>query len=636
MKKFHPNTNLQTRCCSRDWGATDQGRPGLYRAWLNKRSGKPTQLDNVRFFLQYQVGWMYWRYFMWNFAGRQNGEQGFFDSDVSSGNWESGIKFLDEWRLHSMDKLPDNMKNDPSKNHYFMIPFILGLLGMYFHWRKRKKDFFALFSLFVITGLGIIVYSNQPPNEPRERDYVLVGSFFTFAMWVGLAIPALYEILKSKLKSAPAVLAALSLVVALSAPLLMGFENFDDHSRMQHYGSRDYAANFLNSCEPNAIIFTYGDNDTYPLWYAQEVENIRRDVRVVNLSLIAVDWYINKLRNKVNDSDPIKLSLSPENIRGNKRNHLLFYNQPMERLQQSMELSRVLKFMGEEHPLRLPSNTFESFIPAQKMHITIDKDRAIRSGWVSEADSSNIVDRINISFDKTYLTKDEMAILDILASNIYDRPIYFAVTTRNEKLMGLNDYTQLEGLGLRIVPVKTASNKAMQIFGSGRTDAQKIYENVMDKWRWGNFDKVDTYINTSYGAEINAMKMAMSRAARDLVREGDTVKAVALSKKYFEAFPNFNFTYDYTVMPFIEVLIEGGEYEEAKKHMRILADECVQQMEFFFSLSDDDLASFDKQIQIAQVSINGVLRNVGKVKDDAFKNEMETLLGEYNYNELTD
>jgi hypothetical protein len=579
---------------------------------------------------------MYWRYFMWNFAGRQNGEQGFFDSDVSSGNWESGIKFLDEWRLHNMDEMPDTMKNDPAKNHYYLLPFLFGLIGMYFHARKRKKDFFAVFSLFIITGLGIIVYSNQPPNEPRERDYVLVGSFFTFAMWIGLAIPALYQMLKDRIKIGSGLLAGLSLLVVLSAPLLMGFENFDDHSRMDHYGARDYATNFLNSCEENAIIFTYGDNDTYPLWYAQEVEGIRRDVRVVNLSLIAVDWYINKLRNKVNDSDPIRLSLSEEAIRGNNRNHLLFYNQPMERLQQSMELSAVLRFMGEDHPLRLPSNTFESFIPAQRMHITVDKNRAIQSGWVSESDSAQIVDRINIAFDRNYLTKDEIAVLDVIASNIYDRPIYFAVTTKNDKLMGLNDYTQLEGLGLRIIPVKTRSNEAMQIYGSGRTDALKIYDNIMNKWRWGNFDKVDTYINTSYGAGVNAMKMAMTRAARDLARMGEMDKAVNLSKKYFEAFPNFNFPFDYSVMPFIEVLIEGEEFEEAKNHMRVIAEESRQNMEFYLSLSDDDLSSFDKQIQIAQVSINGVLRNASKVKDDNFKNEMDAMLSEYNYNNLID
>jgi len=615
-------------------GSADNGRPALYRAWLNKRSGKPNMLDNLRFMFQYQIGWMYWRYFMWNFTGRQNGEQGYYDSDVSSGNWESGIKFIDEWRLHNMDEMPDSMRTEESKNHYYFLPFLFGLLGMFYQAKKKKKDFFAVFTLFMITGVGIIIYSNQPPNEPRERDYVLVGSIFTFAIWIGMAVPALFEILKEKLSANKNIIGAVSFALVLIAPLLMGFQNFDDHSRMKHYGSRDYASNFLNSCEPNSIIFTYGDNDTYPLWYAQEVEGIRTDIRVVNLSLIAVDWYINKLRSRVNDSAPINLTLTEEAIRGDSRNHLLFYNQPIERLQQSLELSTVLKFMGEEHELKAGTSAFESFIPTQKMHISIDKNRALASGWVAEADSLNIVDRIEISFSKNYLTKDEMAILDVIGSNIYDRPIYFAVTSSNEKLMGLNDFMQLEGLGLRIMPIKTNSNKSLQIYGSGRTDAFKIFENVMEKWRWGNFDKEETFINTSYSAEVNAMKMAMSRAAQDLVRAGDMEKGIALSKKYFEAFPHFNFPYDYSVLPFVEVLVQGGEYEEAKKQMDILAEASVQNMEFFFSLDDEDLDSFERSIQVTQVSINGLLRIVGKVKDDAFKERVEAMLKQYDYNNL--
>ena len=630
-EKLSPNYKSRDKMLFPRLGTMDQGRPQIYRAWLNKRSGDPSQLDNIRFFIQYQLGWMYWRYFMWNFTGRQNGDQGFFDSDVSSGNWESGIKFIDEMRLHEMDDMPDTMKKNQAKNHYYFLPFLFGLLGMFYHAKRKKKDFFAVFTLFLITGIGIIIYSNQPPNEPRERDYVLVGSFFTYAMWIGMAVPALYEIIKEKVRFNKNGIAGLAFAFVMIAPLLMGFQNFDDHSRMKHFGSRDYASNFLNSCKPNAIIFTYGDNDTYPLWYAQEVEGIRRDVRVVNLSLIAVDWYINKLRNKVNDSPPIKLTLTEDAIRGKSRNHLPFINQPIERLQQPLELSSVLKFMSDPHPFSYGPNDFESFIPTQRMHISIDKNRAVSSGLVAIEDTANIVDKIEINFTKSYLTKDEMAVLDIIGSNIYDRPIYFAVTSRNEKLMGLNDYTQLEGLGLRIVPIKTPSIKNMKIFGSGRTAALDIYDNVMNKWRWGNFDKVETFINTSYGAEINAMKMAMTRAVRDLDQMGEKEKSIALARKYFEVFPHFNFPYDYSVVPFIEALIKGEEYEEAKEHLRVLAEESAQYMDFFFSLSDDDLSSFESDISITQLSISGVLRNASKVKDDAFRNEMEALLGEFDY-----
>ena len=296
-------------------GDYSQGRPALYRRWIDKPSGEPTFGDNIEFFWKYQLGWMYWRYFMWNFSGRQNGDQGYYAWDVTSGNWISGIAPLDNARLGDQSQLPDFQKYDQARNKYYLIPFLLGLLGMFFHYQRRPRDFAALFALFIITGIGIIVYSNQPPNEPRERDYVLAGSFFTYTIWIGLSVVALYDLLANRLKQA-AIAAPVAALIGLAAPLLMVTQNWDDHSRAKHYASRDYASNFLNSCLPNAIIFTYGDNDTYPLWYCQEVEGIRTDVRVVNLSLIAVDWYIDQLRRSVNNSPALDMSIPAEQLRG--------------------------------------------------------------------------------------------------------------------------------------------------------------------------------------------------------------------------------------------------------------------------------------------------------------------------------
>ena len=309
-----------------------QGRVRLYKQWMGLNPdealprGRPSMGDNIKFFFRYQVGWMYWRYFMWNFSGRQNGTQGYYDWDESTGNWITGIKPLDELRLGNLDELPEEDRNDPARNTYFALPFLFGLIGLLWHASKSRKEFIGLLGLFVITGLGIIVYTNQPPNEPRERDYVLVGSFFTFCMWMGMAVPALYEMAKEKLNTKGFGVAAGIGAVVLVAPLLMGFQNWDDHSRASHSGARDYASNFLTSVDENAIIFTYGDNDTYPLWYAQEVENIRPDVRVVNLSLIAVDWYIDLLRYRMNDSPAINLGLSRDDVRGSKRNQVPYFN----------------------------------------------------------------------------------------------------------------------------------------------------------------------------------------------------------------------------------------------------------------------------------------------------------------------
>ena len=274
---------------------TDAARKKLYREWWGKKSGAPSQAFNLSFMMRYQMSWMYWRYFMWNFAGRQNGEQGYSPWDKSAGHWQSGIKPLDEAKLYNMDELPDSVKRHKGNNTYYLLPLLFGLFGLFYHAKRRQKEFFAMAVLFVITGIGIIVYSHQPPNEPRERDYVLVGSFFTYCMWIGMGVLAMYQLFVKRFRLGGMPAAAAATVIALSAPTIMAFQNFDDHDRSHHTASRDYASNFLESCEPNAIIFTYGDNDTYPLWYAQEVENIRRDVRVVNLSLIQVDWYINCL-----------------------------------------------------------------------------------------------------------------------------------------------------------------------------------------------------------------------------------------------------------------------------------------------------------------------------------------------------
>ncbi len=608
-------------------GHNDGQHTKLYKAWGIK---KPTMLSNLSFFFRYQLKWMYWRYFAWNFIGKQNKQQGYYSWDVSKGNWVSGIKPLDDAMYYNTDFLPDSMKREKAHNGYFFLPFIFGLLGMFFQYKRRKKDFFALMILFLITGVGIILYANQPPNEPRERDYVLAGSILTFAIWIGLAVPALYTTLLSYIKNNKTLVAGIASLLVLTAPVLMGVQNYDDMSRKDHYATRDYASNFLNSCDKDAIIFTYGDNDTYPLWYAQEVEGIRPDVRVVNLSLIAVDWYINKLRKRINDSPAIKLSIPPDSIRGNKRNQMVFYNPDQEKLKQAWPLKNVLRFMSEGHPIRSARSSFPSFIPTKRMYIPIDFKKAVSSGWINESDSSKFVNKIPLNFDKkNYLTKDEIAILDILANNLQDRPIYFSVTVRNVKLLGLNDYTELEGLGLRIVPIKSKSSKGMGIYGSGRVDADKIYENVMTKWKWGNFDKVETFVDESYGPEISAMKMVMSRAAKELIKRGDKKKAVALAKKYFEAFPNFNFAYDYSVLPFIEVLVSAGEIEEAEKHLDILANNVDQYMQFFYSLDQDDLQSFDIEIQKAQMALGGILRILPALGDDDYKKEIESKLKPY-------
>jgi hypothetical protein len=603
-----------------------QGRPEKYRAWIDKPTGSTNFFDNVEFLFRYQLGWMYWRYFAWNFIGRQNGEQGYYSWDKKSGHWESGIKFIDEARLYNMDKLPETMKKHQAKNHYYFLPLLFGLLGVWFHFRKRREEAFGLLGLFIITGIGIIIYSNQPPNEPRERDYVLVGSFFTFCIWIGMGVLAIYDLLKDKISGAGA--AAIGTVLALSAPLIMGAENWDDHSRANHYGARDYASNFLNSCQPNAIIFTYGDNDTYPLWYAQEVEGIRRDVRVVNLSLIQVDWYIDLLRRKVNDSPPIKLTISGDSYRGRQRNAVFYYNPSGQ--DQERSLTDVLRFIGENHPLSTATGRkLESYLPTKNVYIAVDSTAAISTGAFDTKDSLQMLSKIPITLpNRSYMTKDEIAVLDVIASNIWDRPVYFAVTCRPDKMFGLNDYMQLEGLALRIVPVKSQSEQGMIQYGYGRVATDILYDNVMNKYRWGNFDTHETFIDHSYGPSIQSQRVVILRAARRLVDKGQHEKAINLLEKYLQAFPNFNFPYDWNTMQILNTMIDAGGYDKAKPHLEILAKETFEHLTFYESIDPkftERDGSFGQDYALAMNAKDLMLQAVKKQGDTAFLQKLEEM-----------
>ncbi len=616
-------------------GHTESSRPDLHRMYRQRLTGdmqgKPSMGYNMKFMMKYQISWMYWRYFMWNFVGKQNGNQGYYFWDKKDGHWLSGIKPFDEAKLYNMDQLPDTMANNKANNTYYFLPLIFGLFGLLWHFSRSRLEFVSLLIMFLLTGLGIIIYSNQPPNEPRERDYIFAGSFMAFSMWIGMGVLAVYDLLKSKANMSGIVPAAIAGVLVLSAPIIMGFQNFDDHSRADIEASRDYAANFLNSVEKDAILFTYGDNDTYPLWYAQEVEGIRTDVRVVNLSLIAVDWYINKLRNKVNDSAPLNLTIPADAIKGKKRNQVFFLNpnNPSDQvIDNPMPALRALELIADP---RNEEND-QTIVTSKSLFIPVNESKFRATGMLEGADDTEFVKKIDIKYakGKRSMLKDELAVLDIIASNFYDRPIYFATTCKNEKLQGLNDYMQLEGLALRLVPIKTKSDKTLAIYGSGRVALDAVYENVMTKWTWGNFDKKDLFVDKNYMAEVQAMKMALLRTAAEFSQIGDHKRAADMAKKYFEGFPHMNFAYDAGVIPFINVLVRAGEIEEAKKHLRILAKESDQYMKFFASLDDDDMSSFEQDMGYYMRGITDVLRLSKDVQDSDFNKEMNDLLGPYS------
>ncbi|MGB1217038.1 MAG: DUF2723 domain-containing protein, partial [Saprospiraceae bacterium] len=569
----------------------EEGHPILER--------QPTMSDNMYFFSRYQLGWMYWRYFMWNFSGKQNGKQGYNPWDKSKGHWITGINALDKGRTVDMTYATDEMKYDPARNAYFMLPFIFGLIGILWLFRKRPKDAFALLGLFLMTGIAIIIYSNQPPNEPRERDYVLIGSFAVFCIWIGMAVLAIYELLKTRVKLDGIVPGIIGTALVLIAPVLMGTQNWDDMSRSEHYGARDYASNFLNSVDKDAIIFTYGDNDTYPLWYAQEVEEIRTDVRVVNLSLIQVDWYIEQLRRKVNDSEAIKFTVSQAAIRGSKRSQ--FYPEDMVSRnpimsKKRMALKDIVKFMGDDHPVGNANFRMESYVPTKKAYIALDSAKMVDNNIVPKYRASQVLPKMDFNLKSGRLLKGDLALLDIIASNVEDRPIYFAVTVRNENLQGLQNYLQMEGLALRLVPVKKGKNPEYGGYGTlglGTLHTDKLYDNVMNKWQWGGFDKVDTHIDDKYGPSVQSMQIVFRRGIESLLAIDEKEKAVAMADKYFASFPNMNFAYDYSTFEFIEAYYKAGEPQKAKIHLDIYMTNAEQTLDFIDALDDNDVRASD-------------------------------------------
>jgi hypothetical protein len=395
---------------------------------------------------------------------------------------------------------------------------------------------------------------------------------------------------------------------------------------MGHYAARDYASNFLYSVDENAIIFTYGDNDTYPLWYAQEVEGIRTDVRVVNLSLLQVDWYINKLRSKVNDSPPIKLTVDAEDIRGRRRNSVMFADR-----KDRVPLNRALEYIADDRNLQ----NDVAVAPSRSFNLIVDSTR-IANNPIFEIPAGKTITNIPVTFadSKRSMVKDELAILDILSSNFNDRPIYFAVTCQPSKLLGLNDYMQLEGLALRIVPWKSSSEGGMGIYGYGMVRADKVYENVMNSWKWGNFDKKDTYVNDSYNPGVNAMKMALVRAGNEFLRQGKTTEANQLANQLFAAFPHFNFPYDNSMVNPINILVRGKDFENAKIQIRILAIETQQKLEFYDSLDEDDLSSFAGDMRSDLDLIQILTSLAGSVEDPGFNKEISDMLSPYRQTAL--
>ena len=553
----------------------------------------PTFGENLTFFFRYQVGHMYFRYFMWNFSGRQSDNQG--NGEITNGNWITGINFIDAQRLGDQKSLPEQFKDNKARNTYYMLPFILGIIGIVFMYNKGiegRKDLWTITLLFLMTGLAIVVYLNQAPLQPRERDYAYAGSFYAFTIWIGIGVLAIYEGLKKYLPDtiSASVAGGLSLLLV---PVIMGAENWDDHDRSNRYTCRDFGANYLNACAPNAIIFTNGDNDTFPLWYNQEVEGVRTDIRVCNLSYFQTDWYIDQMKSKAYSSEPLPISFSHDQYVQGKRDVVYLMEDP--RLKGSVELKKALDFVKDENPrTKLEQADYAAYIPSKKLYMVVDKEAVIRNKVVEPQDYDKIVDTLKIDLSsKHYITKDELMVLDMIANNDWKRPIYFAITIGRDKYLNLQDYFQLEGLAYRLVPLKTASDG----INMGKVDSKLMYKNVMETFKWGNMNDPNVYIDENNGRMMMNIRNTFNRLAETLAEEGQDDKATQVLDRCVELIPNKVVPFNYFAMMMAETYFKAHHPEKGKELLSTIMTSYKEQLDYFLMLQGPMRNSVDDEIQ---------------------------------------
>ena len=552
----------------------------------------PTFGENLTFFVRYQVVHMYFRYFMWNFAGRQNDTQG--HGDILSGNWLSGISFVDSARLGDQSIIPDELKNNKARNTYYFLPLLLGLIGAFFHYKKNQKDFWVVMLLFIMTGLAIVVYLNQYPHQPRERDYAFAGSFYAFAIWIGLGIMAIAEALKRWMPETVSAIAVTALSLVL-VPGIMASENWDDHDRSNRYTARDFGANYLETCAENAVIFTNGDNDTFPLWYNQEVEGVRTDMRVCNLSYLQTDWYIDQMKRQSYDSEPLPISWKHDSYVQGTRDVAYLMEDP--RITGAIELKRALEFVKNDDPeTKLTQYDNEAYIPAKTLFYKVDKEAVIRNKVVPESMYDQIVDTIFIDLsNKSYLVKDELILLDMIANSNWERPLYFAITVGSSKYLGLQDYFQLEGFAYRFTPILTTSSSSGLYFGSVHTE--KMYDNMMNKFKWGNMEDPDVYIDENNQRMMTNIRNNFNRLAESLLDENKKDSATQVLDKNLELIQSNIVPYNYFSQQTAEFYFQAEATEKGIALTHNIIDYYKENLDYYLSLDDKFLVSVDEEIQ---------------------------------------
>jgi tetratricopeptide (TPR) repeat protein len=568
----------------------------------------PTFGENLRYFFSYQTGFMYLRYFMWNFVGRQNDSQG--NGNPLHGNWISGIKFIDEARLGDLDNIPSDLKDNQGRNTYFFLPLLLGIAGAFWHYRKERNGFWLVLAFFIMTGVAIIFYLNQYPNQPRERDYAYAGSFYAFAIWIGMGFMIIYENFRKFIDEKIAA-AFTFIILLLAVPVLMATQNWDDHNRSGRYTARDIGANYLLSTAQNSILFTYGDNDSFPVWYVQDVEQVRTDVRVANLSYIQAGWYIDMMRQKAFDSDPLPFSLPQEKYLEGVRDQLPVSN----RVDKPVDLVQVVQFAGQDdRKFKVDISgrgDYLNYLPTNKFLIEVDSAKVVSNGTVKEYFKDRIVSPMIWVYSENDALKGDLAIMDLLATNKWERPIYISTTVPSSQYKGLEQFFVQEGIAYRIVPIRTDKSEEDEF---GMIDPYVMYDNMMNKYKWGNAEDPSVYLDENNKRMLSNFRRIFGNLGKALLTAGDTVKAVETARRGLEIVPPSKLPYDFFAISLADVLIRSGEYEEGNRIINEIINYNKEYLDYAIMMDPDRQFGMDYPIGInmqALLDINNMAITLG-------------------------
>ena len=565
---------------------------------------KPSLISNVKYLIQYQLGYMYWRYFMWNFSGRQDDIQGRMDMH---GNWISGLDFIDEIHLGlSQENLPSDVAQNKSRNKYYMIPFIIGLIGLYFLYNKDKELFWTMLVFFIFTGIAIQVYTNVRPFEPRERDYSVVGSFYVYCIWIGFGIFSLIRSAEHFINSKYTKLLTIP-VFLLILPINLASSNWDDHDRSGRYTARSMAIKYLESCEPNSILFTIGDNDTFPLWYLQEIEGVRTDVRVLNTSLFNTDWYIDQMKRKAYESDPIPSSISHDKYRYGTRDYIIKEVTTLD----TIDIKTFIKFVTQDddkykYKSLLQKQGYETnymreqdlnanYLPSESIRIPVDKESVLKNNIVDNNLSNEIVDEIIIKIKGQALYKNRLMMLDIIAENNWERPIYFTGGSfGDDDYLWMKDYLQLEGLCYKLVPIKTTIDQTNP-YEMGRVNTEKMYSMVKD-WDWGTNGDMDVYFDVESRKNSITYRSNIARLINQLILENKKVKAEEITDIVIENMPVNIFGYYTLLESYIESYYKLENKEKARGLFSEIANKYKENLFYFSNLKDENKNRYAEEI----------------------------------------